>query len=420
MRLSQRRDYFWNTVGVFTQNAISPLLLIAVTRINGVYDSGVFSFAFATALIFGIIAVWGGRTYQVSDLKQEFSYHSYVLVRLITGVLVLVGSVIFCFVNGYDFTKTAIILLFVVFKIAESIADVLYGVLQVKGKLFESGISLFAKAALGALAFILTDLVTNSLIWSTVSLISINILIFISYDLSRARKVGYRVPMMMGALEKHISEAVVIIKRCAPIAAVLLLTMFSLNIPRYFLDIHHPSEVGYFGIIAMPITVLALVITFLLQPKIVLLTELFSNQNYDELGHTIRGIIMLILLVGLTGIVTVYYIGIPTLDIIFGLRFEPYLSALIILMVGAMANGIVSIYVNIFTIIRHFKAVFYTLVITNILLTVMSIKVIEQHSIIGAVSLFTIINFVQTIILITAYKRVIRSIKTDDPKATVA
>ena len=59
----------------------------------------------------------------------------------------------------------------------------------------------------------------------------------------------------------------------------IFLSIFSLNIPRYFLDRYHQNEIGYFGILAMPITVLALVITFLLQPKIIQLTALFTNKE---------------------------------------------------------------------------------------------------------------------------------------------
>lgn len=82
MKQNIKKDYLWNTIGVLAQNAISPLLLIVVTRLNGVDDSGLFSFAFSLALIFWAIGIWGGRTYQVSDVKHEFTPQSYIFVRI--------------------------------------------------------------------------------------------------------------------------------------------------------------------------------------------------------------------------------------------------------------------------------------------------------------------------------------------------
>jgi hypothetical protein len=70
---AQKKDYIWNSIGSFLQSAISPILLIVITRLNGVGDSGLFSFAMSLSVVFWAISLWGGRTYQVSDVKKEFS-----------------------------------------------------------------------------------------------------------------------------------------------------------------------------------------------------------------------------------------------------------------------------------------------------------------------------------------------------------
>lgn len=413
MNTNNRKDYFWNTVGVFAQNAISPLLLIVVTRINGVYDSGIFSYALATALIFWAFGVWGGRTYQVSDLRREFANHSYVMVRVLLGVVTLLGSVLFCMANGYDLVKTSIIIAFVVFKTFESIADAIYGVLQVGNKLFITGRSLLIKSVLGLIVFITVDAISKNLLWSVFTLVFVNVAVFIYYDLHYARRLDYHLSDIIGELSRYTREAITIIKRCMPIAAVLFLSMFSLNIPRYFLDRYHPDEIGYFGILVMPITVLALVITFLLQPKIIYLSELFIKQKYDDFNHAIRNIVSVVVCVGLAGLVLAYLIGIPVLNTIFGLDFTPYLAALLIVVLGSIANGIVSIYMNIFTIIRHFKALFYTLVLTNVSLLFLSTVIVDKYNLQGAIGLFAAINFLQACILVGAYWVLIKKYMND-------
>jgi len=414
MSQNQRKDYFWNTMGVLAQNAISPLLLIAVTRINGVYDSGIFSYALAIALIFWAFGIWGGRTYQVSDLQREFTNHSYVVVRILLGGAILLASILFCVANGYDIVKTSIIVAFVIFKIFESIADAIYGILQTKGKLFITGKSLFIKAILGSLMFIVVDIIFKDLLWSVFALIFVNIAVFIFYDLYYARQLNYYLAGIVGGLSRYTQEAGVIIRRCAPIAAVIFLSMFSLNIPRYFLDKFHSGEIGYFGILVMPITVLALVITFLLQPKIIYLSELFAERKYENLNRTIRDIVIIVVGVGLIGLALAYLIGIPVLNSVFNLDFNLYFTALIVVVIGAIANAIVSVYMNIFTIIRHFKVLFYTLATTNIGLLFLSAVFVDRYSLLGAVVLFAGINFLQAIILVLTYQMLIKKYINDN------
>ena len=62
-----RKNTIWNIIGT-TINAFSSLFfMIIVTRVNGVFDAGIFTFAFSTATMFNIIGVYAGRIYQVTD-----------------------------------------------------------------------------------------------------------------------------------------------------------------------------------------------------------------------------------------------------------------------------------------------------------------------------------------------------------------
>ena len=50
-----RKNTIWNIIGT-TINAFSSLFfMIIVTRVNGVFDAGIFTFAFSTATMFNII-----------------------------------------------------------------------------------------------------------------------------------------------------------------------------------------------------------------------------------------------------------------------------------------------------------------------------------------------------------------------------
>lgn len=397
-----KKDYFWNTVGVFAQNAISPILLIAVTRINGIYISGIFSFAFSIAIIFWALGIWGGRTYQVSDVKNEFSHLSYIAVRLILAVIMLFGVVIFVLANHYDNLQSGVMISLVLFKVTESIADVLYGILQVHGRLFSTGKSLLCKAVLGCTFFLAVDILTHNIFLSCIGIIVANILILIVFDLRAAQHVdGISIKRDMTVV--HIKTAFYIIRKCAPISIVIFLAMFSLNIPRYFIDIYSRNQLGYFGIIAMPITLLALVITFILQPNIVELSRVLSHGKYDEFNKIVSRLLTVVSAIGLVILFVTALVGVEVLQLVFGVDFSTYKVSLIVIVLGAIMNAIVTIYINILTIMRHFKSQLYTLLLTNLILVGVSAVVVKDYGLLGGVILYASTNFIQGVILFVTY-----------------
>jgi len=403
---NSKKDYIWNTLGVFLQNAISPLLLVVVTRINGIYDSGIFSFAFSVAVIFWIIGIWGGRTYQVSDVKREFPHRSYIMARLVLSILITIGAFLFAVLNHYGPEKTSIILALVVFKAIESIADAVHGILQVNDRLYIAGKSLAYKAITGFISFAVIDIVTKNVFLSSVSLIVVNVLFALFYDIRLAGKhdeIGFEsweVP--------HLTRSTTtILRRTSPVFAVIFLTILSLNIPRYFIDLYHSEQIGYFGILAMPITLITLVMTFVLQPKVVELSTLYKDGKYLLFNRMVNKLIFITIGIGIGILLGAYLLGIPLLDFVFGVDFSAYQPALMCIVAGGIINALVSIFINILTIIRRFKFQFYTLVATNGLLILLCALFIQRYGLMGGVLLYTLINVLQAVLLTAVYRSIL-------------
>ena len=413
---SQKKDYIWNSLGSLLQSAISPVLLIVITRLNGIEDSGLFSFALSLSVVFWAISLWGGRTYQASDVKREFCSGGYVAVRFAASLIVAVSAVVFCVLNGYNTTKTGLIMILVAFKILESIADSLYGVLQIHRKLYIAGISLTMKAILGFGVFIVVDIVTKNVMYGALAILLVNALIILLYDVLWVRRVE-AIAMNKKFIKEYASQAVVIMKRTSAVFVVVFLTMFSLNIPRYFLDKSHPDQIGYFGIMAMPITLLGLFISFIIQPNVVNLSELLVKGRLKEFARIVSKINQITFGMGVLSVVLSYLIGVWILNVIFGININNFRLDLTIMVIGAAANAFVSIYVNLLIIMRRFKGQFYTLLLTDILAVVMSVCLIEQLAMLGSVLVFMLISFLQVALLLFIYKRSLKdAIITDKAK----
>ena len=402
---AQKKDYIWNSIGSFLQSAISPILLIVITRLNGVGDSGLFSFAMSLSVVFWAISLWGGRTYQVSDVKKEFSSGDYIVVRFISSLIVAVFSISFCILNGYDLIKTELIMVLVSFKILESIADSMYGVLQIHNKLYIVGISLTMKSVFGFMLFTLVDILTKNIIYGALSIFLVNIAVVIFYDIPWMKHVE-----SVDLTKKNIMQAVKIMKKTAEVFVIVFLTMFSLNIPRYFLDKYHYDQIGYFGIMAMPITLLTLFISFVLQPNVVNLSELLKKKKIKEFTKIVSKIDFITFTLGILFVVSSYLIGVWVLNTVFGIDINNFRIDLTIMVIGAVANAFVSIYVNLLIILRRFKGQFYTLLVTNILAVVLSVYLIDRLAMLGSVLVFMIISFLQAIILLFIYKRSLKNV----------
>lgn len=402
---AQKKDYIWNSIGSFLQSAISPILLIVITRLNGVGDSGLFSFAMSLSVVFWAISLWGGRTYQVSDVKKEFSSGDYIVVRFISSLIVAVFSISFCILNGYDLIKTELIMVLVSFKILESIADSMYGVLQIHNKLYIVGISLTMKSVFGFMLFTLVDILTKNIIYGALSIFLVNIAVVIFYDIPWMKHVE-----SVDLTKKNIMQAVKIMKKTAEVFVIVFLTMFSLNIPRYFLDKYHYDQIGYFGIMAMPITLLTLFISFVLQPNVVNLSELLKKKKIKEFTKIVSKIDFITFTLGILFVVSSYLIGVWALNTVFGIDINNFRIDLTIMVIGAVANAFVSIYVNLLIILRRFKGQFYTLLVTNILAVILSIYLIDRLAMLGSVLVFMIISFLQAAILLFIYKRSLKNV----------
>ncbi len=402
---AQKKDYIWNSIGSFLQSAISPILLIVITRLNGVGDSGLFSFAMSLSVVFWAISLWGGRTYQVSDVKKEFSSGDYIVVRFISSLIVAVFSISFCILSGYDLIKTELIMVLVSFKILESIADSIYGVLQIHNKLYIVGISLTMKSVFGFMIFAIVDILTKNIVYGALSIFIVNIAVVIFYDIPLMKHVE-----SVGLTKKNIMQAGKIMKKTAEVFVVVFLTMFSLNIPRYFLDKYHYDQIGYFGIMAMPITLLTLFISFVLQPNVVNLSELLKKKKIKEFTKIVSKIDFITFTLGILFVVSSYLIGVWALNTVFGIDINNFRIDLTIMVIGAVANAFASIYVNLLIILRRFKGQFYTLLVTNILAVILSIYLIDRLAMLGSVLVFMTISFLQAIILLFIYKRSLKNV----------
>ena len=69
-----KASYFWNTLAGLLNAGQSVVILMVISRINGLEDAGIFSIANAIASLMLTVGNFGMRNYQVTDINEKYSF----------------------------------------------------------------------------------------------------------------------------------------------------------------------------------------------------------------------------------------------------------------------------------------------------------------------------------------------------------
>ena len=177
-----KSNFIWNIVGTGFNAFNSLFFLVAVTRINGVNDAGIFTIAYSTACILYVIGVYAGRVFQVTETNKNINNKEFILNRILSCVLMIGCTLIFVLFKHYDNYKSIIFIFLAFSKCLEAFSDVLYGILQKNNQLNIVGKSYFYKAILSVVLFVVVDIYTQNVIISISMIILVWILMIIFYD----------------------------------------------------------------------------------------------------------------------------------------------------------------------------------------------------------------------------------------------
>ena len=395
-----KKDFIWNTLGSLLHAFNSLFFLIVVTRINGINNSGIFSYGFVISNIFLTVAMFGGRNYQITDEKKEFTDNQYKSFRYFTTILsVILFSLLFLVFN-YSIYKYLIIILLILVRSLESISDVYFGILQKNNKLYLVGISLFLKNLISLIVFIITDYMFKNLYISIISWGIINLLFLTLFDILKAKEVSKE----KFKIETKYKE---IFKKTLYFFLFTFIAAFILNIPRYFIDFYLTDELqGIYGIIVMPATMTALLSQFILQPYIVKMSE-YNNKDINKFKESIKKLFTYTIIISIICIMLAYLIGIPVLNIIYNLDLNNYKYHLLIIMIGSSFYALNNLLNVVYTIKRKTKYQFIIYLISIVLSLIITYFLIKNYELLGGVISYLIIMLMVFIFYIVRIKKII-------------
>ncbi len=376
------KNVVWNIIGTSLNALISLMLMVIVTRVNGEDSAGVYAYAFSVSLVFYFIGVYYGRVYQVSD-TSDCTDGDYLITKACTCLCMIVVSLGFVFFNNYDGYKNGCILLFCTYKCVEAFTECIYGIIQRKDELYKVGISFSIKSILVVGSFWFIDLLTHNLLLSATSIIVSYLIVFLVYDVRNVKQIDTD-------LSSRRLRRICIYRNGFYPFAISILSAYLINASKYAINYRLTNvDQTIYGILIMPSTVILLFVQYILQPYINKISYLYENGVYSEIRKTVKKFMIAIGIVSLVGVTVSATIGIPILEIIYGVYLHDYRLHLIIIMIGAGMFGIANILSYILITMRKNRAQTVMLLISSVAAWALSDRLTAGYELLGATLSYT-------------------------------
>lgn len=272
------KNVFYNTFGNIFYSFCQWLITIVVVYLEN-YEfgsAGILSLAMTTSSSFSAISLFSMRNYQISDSKGEFTQGQYVSSRLITCAVALIACIIYA-IPGNNLFQVLCIAAFMLVRVAESLADVLFGVDQMHDRYGLICLSCTLRGLLTAGSFIVAMRMTHDLVITLFIMAVLNLLVVVIIDV----RLTFKLEKIIIKLKDK--SLIRLFKQCMPLVAfTFLLSMVNL-IPKQVLNmVQGEDSLGIYSSMASPTLVVQVFASVAFAPFIPKLAQLLEKKEYDK------------------------------------------------------------------------------------------------------------------------------------------
>ena len=278
-------DFSWTFAGNAIYAAGQFVILMLLTKLLRPEQVG--QYALGLALVYPVMmfANMQLRSVMNSSARNRAQFGHYLSLRLFTTFMAF--ALVFCITRflRYDWELTEVVLMVGVAYGIETISDVYYARLQLRGKMAEISKSLMARAVLSVLALAGVTYLTRSVVWGIAGVAAARAIVFFGYD-TRERTHILRAQTKWYLLNReltprfNVSRQRELLWRSLPLGIVVLLTTLNSSIPSLFIK-HGIGErdLGIFSALGLTISVGNMAVVSLGQSAFTRLSRAYASGN---------------------------------------------------------------------------------------------------------------------------------------------
>ena len=377
--VSFKENTLWYTLGTMCNSASNVLLMVYVTHILGVDEAGVFSISYSIAQLMLTIGWFGTRQFQVSDIYGIFRFHDYFYLKIITAMMSILGGIVYGLMLHLSAYKFFIMILYCVFNICDTFADLFSAKFQQEDKLFIGGMSYLIRIVGYNIIFLLTLFAFKKLYISLICsfIYSISELILFDWQmLKRYFKEKY---------EFKWKKIVLLSKSCFPLFVSSFVSILIVNIPKNAIEqFLNNSMQTYYNIIFMPSALVNLFCMFVFVPMYTEIARKWRDENLKSFKKEVSKLLGISVIFSVIILLISFLLGIPFLEILYGVNLKSYKFPFMILMCAGCLMSVNSILSYIITVMRKQKYILCIYAISVIASQILVNKFVCNYQILGA------------------------------------
>ncbi len=367
-----KRNLLFNTVGNLVYFACQWLVTgffvnrLAASAADGIYNGGLLNTAMAVTNVFLTLASFGMRTFQVSDIQNQYSQRTYIASRLFTigGSLALCGG--YTVLIGYTGEQAACIALYLLYKLLESLTDVFHGCCQKRERMDVIGISYAARGVLTVAAFCGVYAVCGRLFPALAAMTALCWVFSLWYDVWRTR------PYYVDAPRAPFSRVWPLLLECLPLVIYSFCNTAASSIPKLVLErICGTGVMGIYSYVNSPVLILQVGVAFLFTPFITVFAGRLAAGDKAGFLKTALLISLGVCGIGLAGLLGVRLLGRWGLNLLYGEEIAAHAGLLVPMVICTALTSLVLFYCMLLTVLRDMKG----LILGNLLGLVVSAAV---------------------------------------------
>lgn len=397
---NMKAQFFWNMMGTGVSSVASVIVLMAVTRISGEVEAGIFSIGFAIAQLMWSIGSFDTMTYQITDVRERFSFGDYHAFKLILCVVMMLVSWIYIFFFQPEFTtyKIEIAMALCFFRAIDAFSNLFMSALQKKNRLDLGGMSFFIRVVLSYGILIGCLAVTKNLLLSIWIGSAINILWVLMIEMPVTAVFEKLKPVFRPKKLKDLFAA------CFPLFLGLFILNYIFNAPKYALDRYYTDNIQtYYNIILFPASIINLLCIFIFKPLLTSLAHLWNEKNKKKFVGVTLKLIALVTVFSVILILAGYFLGTPLLSMFYGVNVRPYTNALTVILVGGGLYALVSFIGNILVVMRKQSFLLAGYCIAAVSAYFISPPLVRQYEIMGAAFAYALPLLITFLFLMAVY-----------------
>ena len=399
------KDYLCNALGQACMGLMFPLLTILVSQICGCDIAGRFTMAFVIATVLQFIALFGVRTFQVSDVNEQDSFAAYQLQRIVTCLVMAAVGCIYLVLRHDSELMSSLLISLMAFKLVDSLADVFEGRLQQCDKLYLAGISQAIRCGGACFAFMLVLILFRDVQAAAYALALFAGVSFvvITYPLAK-----FETPKSRGWEAIELSE---LFYECFP--AFLGQFLFALidSSPKFIMEalLDYQQQL-YFNALYFPAMAIVLVAALVYKPQLMKLSMLWT-QGDNTKRFDVQTLIIATSIIGITVLMAfiMWNWGATLNGILYGVSFKHLqFEQLSMVIAGGLGAGI-DFFFQLLTIIRKQAKAFSSYLISFGFVIICSLICITTLHFSGAVGSYLLVMILLCALLCLQYVHARRS-----------